>query len=179
VVVVSAVLGCRLPEVRAEPAARDAAFRGYVTKRAQGDKLWIDSWWAANLDTDPGVERVAILCADEVSGEERHAYVIFEKDATHRWELTIDVDKHTRACVKKPEHDPTWEERKLGRVEIYQGHNVGFEITAYALRQGRIVIVREEENDGTGTKVNDWDQIVKKKKGQPYQIPDRVRELTD
>jgi hypothetical protein len=164
---------------QAEPETRESAFRGYVTRRAQAEKLSIDSWWAANLDADSALERIAILCSEDAAGEERHGYLIFEKDATHRWELTIDVDKKTQVCAKKSEHDPAWEERKLGRVDIHQGHHVGFETTGYALRQGKLVIVREEENDGSATKVSDWDQIVKKKKGQPYQVPDRVRELTD
>jgi hypothetical protein len=163
------------PVARAERDDAAAQFRAFVTKSAEEDKRWIDSWWAANLDSDPGLEHVAVLCSSG-TGDDRHGYFIIEKDPTHRWELEFDVDSRTRACAKKPEGPPKWEERKHSRIDLYQGHNVGHEITSYALRLGKVVIVRDEDSDGKKSKIVEWDQVVKSKKGQ-YQVPERVRQL--
>lgn len=158
--------------------ADDAAFQASISKSAEEDKRWIEAWGTANLDSDAALERVALVCA---TAGERHGYWIVEKDATHRWELTFDVDSRTHACQKKPEAPPKWEARKAKTVDVYQGHVEGYEQTSYAIRAEHFVIVRDEESSGkpgAKPKIKDWDQIVKsKKKGALYQSPDSVREL--
>jgi hypothetical protein len=163
----------------AAPAPTDdaAAFRAAVEKSAAEDKRWIEAWGTANLDNDPALERVALLCSTE---GERKGYWVVEKDASHRFELTFDVDSRTRACQKKPTEAPPWETRKAKTVDVYQGHVEGYEQTNYALRAGRFVIVREEEwsgKKGEKPKISDWDQLTKGKKGAVYRSSDQAREL--
>ena len=154
------------------------AFRDFVTKSAEEDKRWISEWYATNLDGDAAQERVAVLCSPP--SDDPKGYFIIEKDPTHRWELTFDVDSRTRACKGKAGDAPKWESRKTNAIELYQGHLAGHESTSYALRLGQPVIVREEETDDDAKKatVKDWDQLVKKKKAK-YQAPDRLRQLNN
>ena len=156
----------------------DAAFRDFATKYAAENNQYVESWWSANLDQQPGLERVAVLCPTDKDGAK--GSFLIEKDAEHRWELTFDFDSRTKACKGKPAAPPKLEERKTTTIDLYQGHNKGHEMTSYGIRIGKIVIVREETDTGSGkTEVQDWDAAVKKKKGTPYQIPEAVRSLNN
>jgi len=158
---------------------RDAAFRDIVGKYANENKQYVEAWWAANLDADPALERVAVVCP--LDKEDHKGYFLIEKDASHRWELTFDFDSRTRACKGKPAEPPKWEQRKSTMIELYQGHLAGYEATSFALRVGQPVIVRDEvvEKQGGKPDVKDWDQLVKKKKAKSYQSPDSLRPLNN
>jgi hypothetical protein len=154
----------------------DAAFRDFVTKYAAENKQYVEAWWSANLDADPALEYVAVLCPE--NKDDAKAYFLIEKDAAHRWELTFDYDSRTKACKGKPNAPPALEKRKTTTFELYQGHLQGYEATTYAIRVGQPVIVKDVlvETEGGKPTVTDWDMLVKKK-GKKYQVPDNLRQL--
>jgi hypothetical protein len=160
-------------------ADADTEFRDFVSKEAQENQQYVESWWSANLDTDPDLEHVAVLCPNEK--EDHKGYFLIEKDKTHRWEITFDFDSRTKACKGKPAAPPKLEQRKSGTVDLYQGHLQGYELTAYAIRVGQPVIVRDEilEKEGGKPEIKDWDALIKKKKVKNYQSPDGLRQLNN
>jgi hypothetical protein len=165
---------------RAEGAGdADKEFRDFITKAAAEQSMYVSEWWAANLDADPALERVAVLCPE--SKDDHKGTFLLEKDAGHRWEITFDFDSRTRACKAKPAAPPKWEQRKTTTVDWYQGHLAGYELISYAIRIGQPVIVREEEVETEGGKpvVKDWDALVKKKKAKNYLSPESLRQLNN
>jgi hypothetical protein len=174
-VVMSALCGAGV----AQADDADATFKEYVTKLASSESQYVESWWTANLDADPALERVAVLCPTDK--EDHKGYFLIEKDPSHRWEITFDFDSRTKACKAKPAAPPTLEKRKTNTVDLYQGHLQGYELTAYALRIGQPVIVREEQVETEGGKptVTDWDALIKKKKAKSYQVPETLRQLNN
>jgi hypothetical protein len=175
---IGVALGSLLLAHAAFAADPDAAFQQAITKSAAEDKQYVESWWSANLDSDPALERVAVLCPLEK--EDHKGYFVIEKDAAHRWEISFDFDSRTRACKGKPAAPPAFEKRKSGTVDWYQGHLQGYESTSYALRIGQPVIVREEMVEKKGGKpvIKDWDALTKKK-GAKYQSPESLRQLNN
>jgi hypothetical protein len=160
---------------RAEDA--DQAFKNFVDAYAKENNVFVEAWWSANLDTDPALERVAIVCPTNKDATPK-GYFLVEKDAAHRWELMFDYDSRTKACQGKAGAPPAFEKRKTTDFVLYQGHRVGYEETTYALRVGQPVIVKDVllETEGGKPVVTDWDLLVKKK-GKKYQVPDNLRQL--
>ena len=161
---------------RAEDA--DAAFQAFVNDYAKENNVFVESWWSANLDADPALERVAVVCPASKDATPK-GYFLVEKDAAHRWELTFDYDSRTKACQGKAGAPPAFEKRKTTTFALYQGHLQGYEETTYAIRVGQPVIVKDVllETEGGKPGVTDWDHQVKKTKGAKYQVPDNLRQL--
>ena len=163
---------------RAEsPAAKP--YRDFITKNATDENRYVEAWWEANLDTDAALERVAVLC--DATGDDRKGYFIVEKDESHRWEISFDVDSRTKLCQAKPAAPPTWEHRSTGTIELRQGFRDGYQVWNYAIRVGLPVIVREEQLDnaaaGGKPAVKDWDLLIKKRKEKNYEQPEHMRVL--
>lgn len=158
-------------------ADADQAFKDFVNGYAKENNAYVEAWWSANLDADPALERVAIVCPQDKNATPK-GYFLVEKDAAHRWELTFDYDSRTKACQSKPGAPPAFEKRKTTTFDLYQGHLAGYESTSYALRVGQPVVVKDVLLEKVGGKptVTDWDQLVKKK-GKRYQVPDNLRAL--
>ena len=158
-------------------ADEDQAFKDFVNGYAKENNVYVEAWWAANLDADPALERVAIVCPSNKDMTPK-GYFLVEKDAAHRWELTFDYDSRTKACQGKAGAPPPFEKRKTTTFVLYQGHLQGYEETTYALRVGQPVIVKDVllESEGGKPVVTDWDLLVKKK-GKKYQVPDKLRQL--
>jgi hypothetical protein len=156
----------------------DAAFRDFVMKSAASQDQYVEALWSANLDTEKGDEHAAVVCPNKPK-ENPKGYFIVEKDASHRWEISFDLDSKTHACKGKPASEPKLEHRAAGALELRQDHSEGHEETYYAIRAGQPVIVKEVTVEKTGAKpvVKDWDQLVKTKKAKSYQAPDTVQPL--
>ena len=122
----------------------DKAFQDFARREATEDKRYVAEWYTANLDADAALERVAVLCTPADASDPKGFFLI-EKDATHRWELTFDVDSHTRACKGKPAAEPAFEQRKTKVIELYQAHLQGFESTSFALRVGQLVLAEAHQ----------------------------------
>ena len=162
------------PSVRAADDP-DAAFQELASREAKDGNEYVSEWWSANLDNDPALEHVAVLCPNDK--DDHKGYFLIDKDPTHRWELTFDFDSRTDKCKGKPATPPKMEQRKTNAIELRQDHLKGYEITWYALRVGQVVIVKEETSDGGKPEVKDWDQLIKKKKAKAYQAPENLRPL--
>jgi hypothetical protein len=167
------------PAIASAESPTAKTFRDFITKNATDESRYIEAWWEANLDADPGLEHVALLC--DVGGDDRKGYFIIEKDEAHRWEITFDVDSRTKACQTKPAAVPAFEHRTAGSVELRQGFRDGYQVWNYAIRVGLPVIVREEQLDnaaaGGKPAVKDWDLLIKKKKEKNYEQPEHMRQL--
>lgn len=165
--------------LRASPPSGDQAkaFQENVRRWTQEDGRYIEAWWEANLDADPKLERVALLC--DTAGDDKKGVFLIEKDTAHRWELSFDVDARTKACQKKPDAPPPFEQRKSTTIALEQARHDGYTKTEYAIRVGQPVIVREEEVADASVDpkpvVKDWDLLIKKKKEKNYQLPEGLR----
>jgi hypothetical protein len=136
-----------------------AAFQAFVHTLAQQHGQHVHDWWTVDLDGDGKLDFAAAL-GDE---DQDHGDLILQH-GKQRWDVRYECDGHTDpGCGPTDEPLPV-EHLKQRGIDFRQAYSGGFHEWRFALRGGRLVIVREVSlgnvRRGDEEEVTDWDQRI-------------------
>lgn len=166
--------------VESKTVAKDVeGFRDFIERLAKQRGQRVADWWRVNVDKDPSLEFVALLCGDTSD-------IVIQKDAARRWDIRFaetglsrpncDVSDNKLDSVPVDRHLRSPKQWPANGVDFYEGHRGGYDSARVAIRGDKLVIIRAETlndvRDGDTKEVKDWDRVVARNRTAQYpQIP--------